>query len=110
MRHALDMALQEYQGALVLVSHDRHLLRTVCDTFLIVSDGRALPFDGDLEDYRRWITQRDTTIEKEAHDSGEHSAEARKARRRDEAERRRRLKPLKSAVEHWEAVITKLGP
>ena len=108
MRHALDMALQEYQGALVLVSHDRHLLRTVCDTFLIVSDGRALPFDGDLEDYRRWIAQRDTKIEKGAHDSGDHGAEARKAKRRDEAGRRQRLKPLKTAVERWEAVITKL--
>jgi ATP-binding cassette, subfamily F, member 3 len=108
MRHALDMALQEYQGALVLVSHDRHLLRTVCDSFLLVSDGHAASFDGDLEDYRRWISQRDTTIDKETRSSGEHSAEARKAKRRDEAERRRRLGPLKGAVERWEATITKL--
>jgi len=108
MRHALDMALQEYQGALVLVSHDRHLLRTVCDSFVLVSDGRAVPFDGDLEDYRRWITQRDTAAVKETRTSGEHSAEARKAKRRDEAERRQRLKPLKAAVEHWETTITKL--
>lgn len=108
MRHALDMALQDYQGALVLVSHDRHLLRTVCDSFVLVSDDRAVPFDGDLEDYRRWITQRDTATEKEPRTSGEHSAEARKARRRDEAERRQRLKPLRAAVQRWETTITEL--
>ncbi len=108
MRHALDMALQEYQGALVLVSHDRHLLRTVCDAFLLVSDGRAAPFDGDLEDYRRWITQRDTKVEKDERAGGERSAEARKAKRRDEADRRQRLRPLKSAVERWETTISQL--
>ena len=108
MRHALDMALQEYQGALVLVSHDRHLLRTVCDSFVLVSDGRAAAFDGDLEDYRRWIAQYDPITEKETRSSGEHSAEARKAKRRDEAERRRRLTPLKAALERWETAIIKL--
>jgi ATP-binding cassette subfamily F protein 3 len=108
MRHALDMALQEYQGALVLVSHDRHLLRTVCDSFVLVSDGRAADFDGDLEDYRRWIIQHDPQTEKESRSSGEHSAEARKAKRRDEAERRRRLTPLKVALERWETTIIKL--
>ena len=108
MRHALDMALQEYQGALVLVSHDRHLLRTVCDNFVLVSDGRAAAFDGDLEDYRRWITQHDPNAEKEAGSRGEHSAEARKAKRRDQAERRRHLTPLKAAVEHWETAIIEL--
>ena len=108
MRHALDMALQEYQGALVLVSHDRHLLRTVCDGFLLVNDGSAMPFDGELEDYRRWISQHDATVEKDERGNVEHSAEARKARRRNEAERRQRLRPLKAAVERWEATITRL--
>ena len=108
MRHALDVALQDYSGALVLVSHDRHLLRTVCDSFLLVTDGRAVPFDGDLEDYRRWIAQRDTNVENETRTAGEHGAEARKAKRRDEAERRQRLRPLKAAVERWEAAIARL--
>jgi len=108
MRHALDMALQEYQGALVLVSHDRHLLRTVCDSFILVSDGHVATFDGDLEDYRRWIAQHDPITEKMAPSSGEHSAEARKAKRRDEAERRRRLTPLKAVVERWETTIITL--
>jgi ATP-binding cassette subfamily F protein 3 len=110
MRHALDVALQEYQGALVLVSHDRHLLRTVCDDFLLVDGGRAAPFDGDLEDYRRWIARRETVMDpdKMPHSGGEHSAEARKLRRRDEAERRRRLAPLKAAIAQWEDTIARL--
>jgi ATP-binding cassette subfamily F protein 3 len=108
MRHALDVALQEYQGALVLVSHDRHLLRTVCDGFLLVDGGRAAPFDGDLEDYRRWIVQREAAVDGAPGRGGEHSAGARKARRRDEAERRRRLAPLKAAVESREESIARL--
>ena len=58
MRHALMRALAGYEGSLVLVSHDRALLRTVCDSFLLVADGRALPFDGDLDDYLAWLTAR----------------------------------------------------
>ena len=58
MRHALTRSLAEYEGSLVLVSHDRALLRTVCDEFLIVADGSAMPFDGDLDDYLTWLTAR----------------------------------------------------
>jgi energy-coupling factor transporter ATP-binding protein EcfA2 len=54
MRQALARALQEYSGAVLLVSHDRHLLRTAIDEFYLVADGRATPFDGDLDDYARW--------------------------------------------------------
>ncbi len=57
MRHALTLALSEYEGAVVLVSHDRHLLRTVCDGFRLVAGGRLVPFDGDLDDYRKWLDQ-----------------------------------------------------
>ena len=59
MRHALTLALSEYEGAMVLVSHDRHLLRTTCDSFCLVSDGGLKPFDGDLDDYRKWLDQAD---------------------------------------------------
>jgi ATP-binding cassette subfamily F protein 3 len=54
MRQALALALQDYLGAVVMVSHDRHLLRTVIDEFTLVADGRAKPFDGDLDDYAKW--------------------------------------------------------
>ena len=54
-REALTVALAQFEGTLVLVSHDRHLLRATTDQFLIVADGRLRPFDGDLEDYRDWL-------------------------------------------------------
>jgi ATP-binding cassette subfamily F protein 3 len=57
MRDALTLALQEYQGAVVVVSHDRYLLRTLADRLVLVADGRVTPFDGDLEDYRVWLSQ-----------------------------------------------------
>ena len=56
MRHALTLALQDFAGALVLVAHDRHLLRNVCDDFLLVADGAVVPFAGDLDDYGEWLT------------------------------------------------------
>ena len=58
MRHALTKALAEYAGSLVLVSHDRALLRTVCDSFVLVADGQATEFDGDLDDYLAWVAAR----------------------------------------------------
>jgi ATP-binding cassette, subfamily F, member 3 len=58
MRHALTKALAEYEGSLVLVSHDRALLRTACDAFLLVADGGVAEFDGDLDDYLTWLAAR----------------------------------------------------
>ncbi len=55
MRHALTLALQDYQGGVILVSHDRALLRASCDNFVLVADGIATPFDGDLDDYKNWL-------------------------------------------------------
>jgi len=55
MRLALTMALQEFAGAVVVVSHDRHLLKSTTDEFLLVAEGRVVPFDGDLDDYARWL-------------------------------------------------------
>jgi ATP-binding cassette subfamily F protein 3 len=54
-REALTVALAQFEGTLVLVSHDRHLLRATTEQFLIVADGRLEPFDGDLDDYRDWL-------------------------------------------------------
>ncbi len=55
MRHALTLALQDYQGGVILVSHDRALLRATCDNFVLVANGMAESFDGDLEDYKDWL-------------------------------------------------------
>jgi ATP-binding cassette, subfamily F, member 3 len=56
MRHALTLALQDYQGGVILVSHDRALLRASCDNFVLVADGKAEVFDGDLDDYKNWLS------------------------------------------------------
>jgi ATP-binding cassette subfamily F protein 3 len=67
-REALTVALAQFEGTLVLVSHDRHLLRATTDQFLIVADGRLREFDGDLEDYRDWLlkSKQDKPAEKPA--------------------------------------------
>jgi ATP-binding cassette subfamily F protein 3 len=54
-REALSMALNEFEGTVMLVSHDRALLREVCDEFWLVTEGAVKPFDGDLDDYQRWL-------------------------------------------------------
>ena len=58
MREALAEALNDFEGAIVLVSHDRNLLGLVCDSFWRVADGRVEPFDGDLDDYASWLRAR----------------------------------------------------
>jgi len=55
MRHALSLALQAYEGGMVMVSHDRTLLATCCEKFVLVADGQATVFDGDLEDYKQFL-------------------------------------------------------
>jgi ATP-binding cassette subfamily F protein 3 len=57
MRHALSVALQEFEGAMVIISHDRYMLRTVADTFLVIADRKVQPYSGDLDDYSRWIAE-----------------------------------------------------
>src|ERR1700722_1217050 len=95
MRQALAVALQDYAGAVILVSHDRHLLRTVADEFYVVHAGRVQPFDGDLEDYAQWLAAQtsasravDTTAAaaSAAGASTADSAEARRQRRREDAQ------------------------
>ncbi len=111
MRHALTLALQEFEGAMVVVSHDRHLLRSVTDRLLLVADGRADPFDGDLDDYRRWLDER-RSVENAgdgAAEPVEHSAAARKEKRRLEAEQRQRLQPLRKELRHLETRLDQLN-
>ncbi|QLF93215.1 ATP-binding cassette domain-containing protein [Pseudomonas sp. ABC1] len=57
MRLALTLALQDFEGAVLVVSHDRHLLKSTTDEFLLVADGRVVEFDGDLQDYSRWLLE-----------------------------------------------------
>src|SRR5580700_3725989 len=61
MRHALTVALQSFEGGLVIVSHDRHLIKTVADSLWLVADGKLKVFDGDLDDYQLWLRSRGKT-------------------------------------------------
>ena len=105
MRHALSVALQDYQGAIILVSHDRHLLRTVTDQFLLVGEGKLQPFDGDLEDYRLWLAERKKGEEKTTDELN--STISRKDQRKQDADRRQKHKPLLDALKKAEIAVEK---
>ncbi len=110
MRHALAVALQEFEGALVVVSHDRFLLEGVADRFLLVANQRVEPFPGDLDDYGHWIRSAARVGDSQ---QGGASVERgrgvnRKEQRRVEAEQRRQLAPLKRKVSRLEQEIEEL--
>jgi ATP-binding cassette, subfamily F, member 3 len=106
MRHALCVALQDYQGAIVVVSHDRHLLRSVTDRFILVADGKAEPFEGDLDDYRLWLAERKKNQEKIVTENS--TAPSRKDQRKQDAEWRKSLKPLFDKLKKTELLVEKL--
>jgi ATP-binding cassette, subfamily F, member 3 len=116
MRHALTLALQDFEGAMVIVSHDRYLLRSACDQLLLVDDGRMDEFQGDLDDYPRWLAERrgrdaasDGAGEEPNGLAKAHSATARKDRKRLEAERRRQLQPLRERVRKLEQELERIA-
>jgi len=106
MRHALSVALQDYQGAIVVVSHDRHLLRSVTDQLLLVANGKAQPFDGDLDDYRLWLAGQKKGDDKTATAETEPTI-SRKDQRKLDAERRQKHKPLFDALKKAELAVEK---
>jgi ATP-binding cassette subfamily F protein 3 len=103
MRHALTMALQDFGGAMVIVSHDRFLLRSVTDRWLLVADGSVQEYDGDLEEYRAWLSERRARQAQVAEvvDKAD-SAQARKDRKRTDAQRRQREQPLRKKIKELE--------
>ena len=121
-REALTVALAQFEGTLVLVSHDRHLLRATTDEFLIAADGGLKPFDGDLDDYRDWLfktklakpeaapapSQARSEAPEPARDSGD-----RKEQKRQEAEARQRLsarkKPIETRIKRLESLMERLN-
>jgi len=99
MRHALSMALMEYSGALLVISHDRHLLRSVCDDLYVVHNGQLHEFRQSLDEYPNWLKAQD----EESHDELSPAPQAtrassKKQNRQDEAKRRQQLKPHRDAV------------
>ncbi len=110
MRHALNMALQDYSGALILVSHDRHLIRAAADDLLLVENGGVTSFKGDLEDYRRrnpWEMEPSAQAPRQPsrHAEGERPKQN---RRQVQAERRRQHQPLRSRISRLERELEKL--
>ncbi len=109
MRQALATALQDFDGAMVIVSHDRHLLRVTCDQLLLVHSGRVDEFADELDAYPAWLTAHNRAdAPAKVSGGGEDSAEQRRERKRAEAEKRKALQPLRRAVERAEALLEKL--
>jgi len=122
MRQALTMALQNFDGAIVVVSHDRHLLRNTVDQFWLVSDGAVQEYEGDLEDYERWLAERrkddDEPPKREVVEQAAENkvatgataltADERKARKRQEAELRQKLSPWRKKQGNLETRMEQL--
>ena len=106
MRGALADALNDFPGALVLVAHDRHLLGLVCDSFWRVADGVVEPFDGDLDDYARWLRTRGS----ESAERGDAKASTTdpRERRREAAAERERQRVQRKQLEKLEARVAKI--
>jgi ATP-binding cassette subfamily F protein 3 len=125
MREALTEALQDYDGALVVIAHDRHLLRATTDSLWIVADGKVAPFDGDLDDYRDWVLNARRRERNEAAPAAAVTAAAtvaaatpapiaappaapvgdRKAQKREEAQQRQRLADARRPLQARQAAL-----
>jgi len=107
MRHALTMALQNFEGALIVVSHDRHLLRNTVDEFWLLMDGTLQVFDGDLEDYQRVLQNRQRETESPDVDTTKPVVD-KKQQRQQAAALRAQLAPLKKQITTLEKSMEKL--
>ena len=111
MRHALTVALQSFEGGLIVVSHDRHLIKAVADSLWLVADGRLSNFDGDLDDYQQWLKARgklkqsDADGKRDRRDPARQAAPARPAA----AVLRRRIAPLRREFDELERRIAALA-
>lgn len=122
MRHALSVALQSFEGALVLVSHDRHLLKTVTDELILVHAGKAESYQGDLEDYAVWLKQHQSQSQSQNNQAvisqnaakvtttfqDVDSSVSRKQKRQQEAVKRQQLQPLKKVITRLEKTMETL--
>lgn len=106
MRNALNMALQGFEGAMVLVSHDRFLLSSVCDDFYLVDSGQVQPFSGDLDDYKDWILKGEPSAKNTTEEVEDAEPKLdRKAIKRLEAEFRQNTQDLRKSLTKHEKVM-----
>jgi ATP-binding cassette subfamily F protein 3 len=108
MRDSLLLALQEFEGAVVVVSHDRGLLSSVCDEFVLVGHGEVMPFDGDLADYATWLSRRARASSNSGNPQATSSA-TRKEKKRQDAESRNAITPLRTELRKVEKDLERLG-
>ena len=110
MRHALTLALQSFQGALIVVSHDRSLLEATTDSFLLIEQGRLKTFDGDLEDYRRYrLAQENAAAAPAASSQSQNRKDAKRVEAQIRQEKARLGKPLQQKIDQAEKEIAALS-
>lgn len=112
MRQALTEALIDFEGALVVVSHDRHLIRSTTDDLYLVHDKKVEPFDGDLEDYQQWLSdvqKQENQADNAPKENNANSAQSRKDQKRREAELRTLTQPLRKEITRLEKEMEKLN-
>ena len=121
MRESISSALQSYNGCLIVVAHDRHLLRLVTDELWLIDDGTLRPFDGDLDDYVNWLRQRQKGTGKPIEDQTdrqnkkgkelglktEQKTRPSKSTRQERAKQRVKIKPLRDSLDRIEKEIDK---
>ena len=118
MRHALSMALQDFDGAVVLVSHERQLIASVCDDLLLVHAGQCTEFEGDLQDYAKWLREarqqqinaQNTQQQQTASPQTSTTKVDKEAQRKEAARRRELTRPIRKNIEKVEAQIEKVQP
>ena len=110
MRHALTLALQSFQGALIVVSHDRSLLEATTDSFLLIEQGRLKTFDGDLEDYRRYrLAQENAAAVPAASAQSRNRRDAKRVEAQIRQEKARLGKPLQQKIDQAEKEMAALS-
>ncbi|TMP30286.1 ATP-binding cassette domain-containing protein [Pseudoalteromonas rubra] len=110
MRHALVMALQGFEGAMVTVSHDRHMLKHTADEYYLVDQGEVSAFGYDLDAYYQWLLNANKeAVRKDSSEDKAHSSVNRKEQKRLEAEFRKAVQPLKKSIDKLEKELDKLS-
>ncbi len=108
MRDALSFALQDFTGGVIMVSHDRSMLRAACDQFLLVADGQVHEFDGDLDDYKQWLTQQKNQQKNDALQAKQ-DAPSRASYAQNKADRQARISARRPVIKAIEAAETQLA-
>jgi len=108
MRHAISVALQSFEGAMILVSHDRHLLSTVTDKLILVADSKVTDFNGDLEDYYLWANETRKNRLNISTNSESKNINHKKNQRKEAALIRQNQKPLRQKLRSIEKELSKL--